>query len=63
VQYDTEDVWHPLVHLQGGNGGYFTLPLRLRTCHTFRLKLYGKGDFTLQGIHQVLGEGGKGLCI
>ncbi len=63
VQYDTQDVWHPLTHLQGGNGGYFTLPLRLRKCHTFRLKLYGKGDFTLHGVHQILGEGGKGLCI
>ncbi len=63
VQYDTETVWHPLISLQGGNGGYFTLPLRLRNCHSFRLKLGGKGDFTLHGIHQILGEGGKGLCI
>ncbi len=63
VQYDNGEQWHPLTHLQGGRAGYFTLPLRIQRCHTFRLKLYGKGDFTLHGIHQILGEGGKGRCI
>ncbi len=63
VQYDREEAFHTLVHLQGGNRGYFTLPLRLRQCHRFRLRISGKGDFTLHAIHQILREGGKQRCI
>ncbi len=63
VQYNDEESWHSLLTLQGGHGGYFTLPLRLRPCRTFRLKLYGKGDFTLHALHQTLQEGRGEPCI
>ncbi len=63
VEYDSDGVFHTLGSISGGETRHITLPLRLRRCDHFVLRLEGEGEFTLHALTTTLREGGNAPCI
>lgn len=60
AQYDTEPEWVALGSIRGTGLQSFSLPLRLRRCDHFRLRLEGVGDVKLYSITKTIQEGSIG---
>lgn len=57
IDYDSEDRWTPVCTLECGTLRSFTVPVRLRRCGHFRLRLEGRGDVQLYSIVKTLENG------
>ena len=57
IDYDSEDRWTPVCTLECGTLRSFTVPVRLRRCGHFRLRLEGQGDVQLYSIVKTLENG------
>ena len=47
VEYDSDGVWHSAGRIEGSGLGSFLLPVRLRRCDHFRIRLQGSGGMHL----------------
>ena len=61
IDYDSEDRWTPVCTLECGTLRSFTVPVRLRRCGHFRLRLEGRGDVQLYSIVKTLENGSDTL--
>lgn len=50
AEYDSRGVWEPLGQVGAMGTGSREIPLRIRRCDHFRLKLKGRGDMTLYDL-------------
>ena len=50
IQYDSDGVWHPVRHIEGGRKQSMTLPILPRRCDHYRLRLSGRGDCKVYSI-------------
>lgn len=61
ISYDGEDTWETVCTLECANLRSFTVPVKLRRCGHFRLRLEGRGDVHLYSIVQTV-ERGSDTC-
>lgn len=57
VEYDSDGVWHSAGCMEGSGLGSFLLPLRLRRCDHFRIRLRGSGEMVLYSFAKVFEKG------
>ena len=57
IEYDSSGIWENLGVLSGRTMQSFTMPLRLRRCDHFRLKIKGKGDVKIYSISKSVIQG------
>jgi hypothetical protein len=57
VEYDSSGVWQCLYTATGTNLRTYTVPMRIRRCDHFRLKLEGTGDCRVYAITKIMEEG------
>jgi len=60
IEYDSSGEWVREAELIGTSLRSFSLPIRLRRCDHFRLKIEGSGGFKLFSIAKTVEEGGEG---
>ena len=58
IEYDSSGEWVKEADLAGNSLRSFSLPIRLRRCDHFRLKIEGSGNFKLFSITKTVEEGG-----
>ena len=57
VEYDSDGIWHDAGYMEGSGLGSFVLPLRLRRCDHFRLRLEGSGGMRLYSFSKLFETG------
>lgn len=57
VQYDADERWERLFHLDPVKARSLVVPIIPRRCRTMRLKIYGMGGFRLYSITQKIEQG------
>lgn len=57
IQYDSEEKWEHIGHVEGTGTGTFMIPLRPRRCDHFRFKLEGTGDVRLYSFAKIYEAG------
>ena len=57
IAYDGEDTWHRVCALECAALRSFAVPVKLRRCGHFRLRLEGRGDVRLYSILETLEDG------
>lgn len=57
VEYDSDGVWHSAGRIEGSGLGSFLLPLRLRRCDHFRIRLQGSGGMQLYSFAKIFEKG------
>ena len=57
VEYDSDGVWHSAGRMEGSGLGSFLLPLRLRRCDHFRIRLRGSGEMVLYSFGKIFEKG------
>ena len=57
IAYDGEDTWHRVCALECAALRSFAVPVKLRRCGHFRLRLEGRGDVRLYSLVETLEDG------
>lgn len=57
IEYDSSGIWESINVLEGRTIQSFTMPLRLRRCDHFRLRIKGKGDVKIYSISKSIIQG------
>lgn len=57
IEYDSGGIWESINVLEGRTIQSFTMPLRLRRCDHFRLRIKGKGDVKIYSISKSIIQG------
>ena len=58
IEYNSEGIWNNLMSLRSESLRSYNIPVPIRRCDHFRIKIYGKGDFMLYNMMLELFEGG-----
>ena len=57
VEYDSDGQWHPAGRMEGNGLRTFLLPVRLRRCDHFRIRLQGQGGMLLYSFAKLFEKG------
>lgn len=60
IQYDSEEIWNHVGHIEGTGTKTFMIPVRPRRCDHFQIKMEGKGDVRIYSFAKVLERGSDG---
>ena len=56
-QYDFDEIWKPLFHIQEARSGIFTVPVRPERCGAMKLRLEGTGGVKIYSITYLTEQG------
>lgn len=59
VEYDSSGIWEPLYNAVGTTVKTVSVPVRVKRCDHFRIKIEGRGDAQIFSIAKTIGQGSE----